>query len=174
MTLTRRGMFDPLIDALPAFRPMCEAFVEQWTGDPNDQFGAPGDLPEYLLLGDLARWLIGLLATGKVDDVRHALAVVERWLLEGDPYVQEAATIGFIETLQNNLEDDETRRRFFDLFGPEGQHWWKKLDRFWTQGEHLVDERKLSAEEQTTWRIDQGVNIPLWRARRTRSGSDDD
>ena len=40
-------------------------------------------------------------------------------MLEGDPYVREAATIGFIETMQNNIEDHETRQRVFDLFGPE-------------------------------------------------------
>jgi hypothetical protein len=171
MTIERKDMFAPLLEALPSFRPMREAFVEKWTSSSDHQFGAPSDLPEYLLLGDLARWLIGLLRSDNLEDVRTALAIVERWLLEGDHYVQEAATIGFIETLQNNIEDDETRRRFFDLLGPEGQHWWKKLDLFWTRGEHLVDERKLPAAEQTRWTIDQAVNIPLWRARRNQGGS---
>lgn len=174
MTIQRKTMFAPLIEALPSFRSMRETFVEKWTDNPGDHFDAPGDLPEYLLLGDLARWLMDLLVAGNVEDVRIALAVVERWLLEGDHYVQEAATIGFIETLQNNIEDDETRQRFIDLFGPEGQHWWRKLDQFWTKGEHLVDERKLSAAEQATWGIDQAVNIPLWRAGRPRRGADDE
>lgn len=173
MTITRKSLFDPLLEALPSFLPMREAFVAKWTDNPSNHFDAPGDLPEYLLLGDLARWLIDLLKAGKVEEVRLALAVVERWLLEGDHYVKEAATIGFIETLQNNVEDEETRQRFFDLLGPEGQHWWKKVDRFWTKGEHLVDERKLPAEEQATWTIDQAVNIPLWRANRKRNGGDD-
>lgn len=168
--IKRKDMFEPLLEALPSFRPIREAFVDKWTGNPNDHFDAPGDLPEYLLLGDLARWLLGRLGSGDTESVQRALTVVERWLLEGDPYVQEAATIGFIETLQNNIDDDEIRQRVFDLFGPEGQQWWKKLDRFWTKGEHLVDERKLPAADQATWRIDQAVNIPLWRARRTRGG----
>ncbi|MBN9317084.1 MAG: hypothetical protein J0I99_15180 [Devosia sp.] len=166
-------MFDPLLEALPAFRPMREAFVDKWAGNAHNHFDAPGDLPEYLLLGDLGRWLIDLLNAGNLEEVRLALAVVERWLLEGDHYVKEAATIGFIETLQNNIEDDDTRKHFFDLLGPEGQHWWKKLDRFWTNGEHLVDERKLPADKQATWTIDQAVNIPLWRAGRTPNGADD-
>jgi len=126
--IKRRDMFEPLLESLPSFRPMREAFVERWAGNPNNHFDAPDDLPEYLLLGDLARWLLGGLRSGDIESVRHALKVVERWLLEGDPYVREAATIGFIETLQNNIEDHETRQRVFDLFGPEGQHWWKQLD----------------------------------------------
>lgn len=174
MTIDRKTMFDPLLKALPSFRPMRQAFIEKWTGNPNNHFDAPGNLPEYLLLGDLARWLIGFLEAGDFEDVRLALAVVERWLLEGDPYVKEAATIGFIETLQNNIEDDDTRQRFFDLFGPEGQHWWKKLDLFWTRGEHLVDERELPAAEQATWKISQAANIPLWRAGRKRDEADDE
>lgn len=169
MTITRQTMFDPLLEALPSFRPMRVAFVEKWTGNPNNHFDAPGDLPEYLLLGDLARWLIDLLKAGHVGEVRFALVVVERWL--GDHYVQEAATIGFIETLQNNIEDDDTRQRLFDLFGPEGQRWWKKLDRFWSKGDHLVDERKLPAADQATWKVDQEFNIPLWKAGSTRSGA---
>lgn len=169
----RQDMFEALLETLPSLRPMREAFVRKWTGNPHNQ-GAPCELPEYLLLGDLARWLIGRLGSGSTNDVRLALAVVERWLLEGDHYVQEAATIGFIETLQNNIEDDATRLRFFELFGPEGQHWWKKLDRFWTNGEHLVDERQLPAARQTTWKIDQAVNIPLWRAGCTRRDGKDD
>ncbi len=173
MTIARKTMFDPLLEALPALRPMREAFVAKWTGNPHNHIDAPGDLPEYLLLGDLARWLIDRLKAGNVKEVRLAFTVVEKWLLEGDPYVQEAATIGFIETLQNNIGDDETRQRFFELCGPEGQHWWKKLDRFWTNGEHLVDERRLPVEEQATWTIDQAVNIPLWRANRKRNGGDD-
>lgn len=174
MTVVRKTMFDPLLEALPSFRPIREAFVEKWTGNPNNHFDAPGDLPEYLQLGDLARWLIDLLNAGNVEDVRLALAVVETWLLEGDHYVREAATIGFIETLQNNIDDNDTRQRFFDLFGPEGQRWWEKLDLFWTRGEHLVDETKLPAEEQATWTISQAANIPLWRAGRKRNEADDE
>ena len=169
--ITRKDMFVPLLEALPSFQPMREAFVAKWTDNPDNRFDAPGELPEYLLLGDLARWLIDLHEQNKVDEVRLALSVVEQWLLEGDHYVQEAATIGFIETLQNNIEDDETKQRFFELFGPEGQHWWNKLDRFWTKGEHLVDERKKPQDEQASWRIDQATNIPLWRAQRHRGGS---
>lgn len=125
--IKRKDMFAPLLEALPAFRPIREAFVERWTDNSNNHFDAPGDLPEYLLLGDLARWLLGLLRSGDIESVRQALSVVERWLLDGDQYVQEATTIGFIETLQNNIEDDETRRRVFALFGPEGKRWWTTL-----------------------------------------------
>lgn len=154
MTIVRNKMFDLMLEVLPSLRPMRTAFVAKWTSNSSNHFNAPDDLPEYLLLGDLGRWLIDRLKAGDVEDVRLALTVVETWLLEGDHYVQEAATIGFIETLQNNIEDDDTRLRFFDLFGPEGQHWWNKLDRFWTKGEHLVDERKLPVEKQATWTID--------------------
>lgn len=173
MTIKRDRMFEPLLDVLPPLRPMRAAFVQKWSNQPG-KHTAPDDLPEYLLLGDLARWLIARVESGECDEVSLALAVVERWLLEGDHYVQEAATIGFIETLQNNIEDEETRQHVLQLFGPEGQYWWKKLDRFWTEGEHLVDERKLPAADQATWKTSQAVNIPLWRAGRTRRNAEDD
>jgi len=55
MMSARRTMSDPLLEALPSLRPMRKAFVEKWSGNPSNHLGAPGDLPEYLLLGDLAR-----------------------------------------------------------------------------------------------------------------------
>ncbi|MGE0241778.1 MAG: hypothetical protein AB7S59_23895 [Parvibaculaceae bacterium] len=80
-------MFEPLLEALPGFRPTWQAFVDEWTDNPHNRGAGPGDLPSYLLIGDLARHLADLLQAGQEDDVVRALAVAERWLMEGDAYV---------------------------------------------------------------------------------------
>lgn len=153
--ITRHDMFEPLLEALPAFRPRWEAFVEYWRDNPSNGFKTdPRDLPNYLLLGDLADYLADLLLAGQIDDVSRALAVCERWLLEGDHYVQEAATVGLIEDLQNRAQRLKiAEERFTDLFGPEGRRWWDKVNAFWNKGELLVDETKLSPPERAQWEL---------------------
>ncbi|MGE0006305.1 MAG: hypothetical protein AB7S92_12000 [Parvibaculaceae bacterium] len=165
--ITRRHMFEPLLAALPGFRPAWQAFADHWTDASRDRGAEPGDLPHYLLIADLARHLADLLEAGRQDDVRHALAVAERWLLEGDAYVKEAATVGLIEDLQNvaqrrGIAED----RFTVLLGPEGRHWWDKVSRFWSKGEHLVDERSMSPSARAVWKMGQTFNLARWRARR--------
>jgi hypothetical protein len=66
-------------------------------------------------------------------------AVVERWHQEGDAYVSEAASIGFVESLQNQLGGNDRSKGvrgvrasdFEPYLGPETRRWWEKLDRFW-------------------------------------------
>jgi hypothetical protein len=139
--ITRYDMIGPLIEALPEIRPHWEAFVATWIDEPYTERQDPRDLPNYLFLGDLAGMLAAMLQAGRADDVAKALAVCERWLLEGDKYVREAAAIGLIEDLQgygHRLKIDEAR--FTALLGPEGRRWWDKVNAFWGKGKLLVDE----------------------------------
>ena len=128
--ITRYDMFVPLLQALPGFRPQWQAFVAEWTGNPHNAGGDPRDLPNYLLLGDLADHLCDLMEAGQEADVAAALAVCERWIEHGDSYVANAALAGLLEDLENAA----VRRRldverFTPMLGPRGRDWWEK----WTQ-----------------------------------------
>jgi hypothetical protein len=152
--ITRYDMFEPLLEVLPAFRPNWEAFVAYWKDNPNHQKDDPRDLPNYLLLGDLADYLAERLLADDTDSVARALAVCERWLLEGEHYVQEAATVGLLEDLQNRAQRlDIAEERFTALLGPEGKHWWDKVNAFWNKGELLVDEKQMSVPERVQWEL---------------------
>ncbi len=77
-----------------------------------------------------------MLRDGQNEHVTNVLDVVESWLVEGDPYVREAATIGFIEDLQNpNLHTGTKPQDFFQFLGPESKLWWQKVERFWSRDE---------------------------------------
>lgn len=152
--ITRHEMFEPLLEALPAFRPQWEAFVAEWTDNPHNRTDNPRDLPNYLLLGDLADYLAERIQADDTDSVSRALAVCERWLLEGDPYVQEAATVGLLEDLQNRAQRFAIPEvRFTELLGPEGRRWWDKVNAFWSKGELLVDEKKMTLPERAQWEL---------------------
>jgi hypothetical protein len=95
----------------------------------------------YVALGTLARHFIALLVAQEMTTLARAFAVVERWHLEGDAYVREAATIGLLEALQNkHLHTSTTPAQFEPLLLAESAKWWKKVDRFWATGEVTRDD----------------------------------
>ena len=85
-----------------------------------------------MVLGTLAEHLLGL---HQQRDHREFLAVaraIERLHLEGDDYVRNAATIGFLEGIQNVWGNSGTDPEdFFPLLLPESARWWKQLNLFW-------------------------------------------
>jgi hypothetical protein len=122
-----------MLDACPSFRSEWDRFLLEWSAD--------DEKPLYLALDSLARHLIALLAAGQFDELASAFAVVERWHLEGDEYVREAATVGLLEDLQNpGLHESTTPAEFERFLAPESLKWWAKIERLWTQGELITND----------------------------------
>jgi hypothetical protein len=133
--IAKDDMMGVLLDACPSFAPQWEAFRDEWREEADD-------LPVYLVLGDFARHLIGMVERGETAGLPAVFAAVERLHVEGDHYVREAATVGLLEDLQNlnlhpNGTDPEQLRPFL---GPVSARWWDKLYRFWQHGELLTDD----------------------------------
>lgn len=134
--IQKGDMFEPLLAAYPAFKAQHDAFMDEWADDPEG-------LPNYLLLHDLARECPMLLASRRQAEVAKIFDVVENWLLNGDHYVQEAATVGFLESIQNtNLHKGTTPDDFLPFCGPEALFWWEKVARFWSHAELITDTRR--------------------------------
>lgn len=134
--IDRHAMFTPLLAAYPGFKTQHVAFMTDWADDPEGP-------PNYLLLGDLARECSMLLANDRQTEVREIFGVVEDWLLNGDKYVREAATIGFLEDIQNsNLHKGTEPDDFLPFCGPETLFWWEKVTLFWSHREAILDTRR--------------------------------
>ena len=130
--ITKNEMMDLMLSACPSFRPVWEDFLAEWSSEP--------DKPLYLALASLARHLVELLAARREPELLRALAVLERWHLEGDAYVREAAIIGLIEDLQNeNLHTSTSPKEIEPLLLAESLKWWRKVERFWTDGTPIAD-----------------------------------
>ena len=124
----------PILESCPSFRPVWKSFEDEWKDDPEG-------LPIYLALGDLARHLVEKLARSETSTFPAVFRVVEEWHLEGDAFVREAATVGFLENLQNaNLHESTDPKQFRAFLGPISAKWWDKLHAFWERGELLRDE----------------------------------
>jgi len=103
----------------------CPSFRETWDTSPDKDL-------LYVVVGNLARHLLTLYRAGQTDEFKPVCETVERLHVEGDDYVRELATIGFLEGVQNvwanNGADPED---FYPFLLPESRKWWKELNDFW-------------------------------------------
>ncbi|MBL0375502.1 hypothetical protein JJB09_26190 [Rhizobium sp. KVB221] len=93
----------------------------------------------YQLLGDLAVHLARKLQNGETQNFTAVFRVIEDWHVHGDDYVRTAASIGFLEDLQNENLHEKTKPSDFEAWLlPESKRWWNKIERFWENGEPIV------------------------------------
>lgn len=86
----------------------------------------------YLDAAERARHLVERLAAGAMDEVEAAFALIERMHVEGDAYVRELATIGYLEDIQNGLLRAGVPLAVIEpLLGPESVRWWRGVEAFW-------------------------------------------
>lgn len=130
--IARSEMMPLMLQACPSFDGEWRRFLQAWSEAP--------ELPLYLALGDLARHLIERLARRDVSTFPAVFAIVERWIVEGTPYVREAAIVGLLEDLQNgNLHAATQPDAFRPYLLPVSARWWDKLIGFWERGALLRD-----------------------------------
>jgi hypothetical protein len=126
-------MMDLILEACPSFRPSWDDFLTERSTEE--------DKPLYLALSSLARHLIELLVSRQETELSRGFAVVERWHIEGDPFVREAATVGLLEDLQNDSLHASTSPQQFEAFlKPESLKWWRKVEAFWATGTPISED----------------------------------
>jgi len=108
----------------------CPSFERRWNEYLSSDTYEAGLL--YIDLGELVHHLVDLMQRGQTSELAALFAVVERLHVEGEPFVREAATIGFLETLQNFAGNNGVDcERFEPYLLRESAKWWGELNRFW-------------------------------------------
>ena len=131
--ITNAEMFSPLVLADPTFKEAWMVFLSEWNDDK--------ERPYYQLLGELVRHLSRNFQNGETESFAAVFQVIEDWHVYGDEYVRTAASIGFLEGLQNENLHEKTKPSDFEAWLlPESKRWWKKIERFWASGEPIVDD----------------------------------
>ena len=103
----------------------------------------------YLALAELARHIAALVDRNETQEFSALFAAVERLLLQGEPCVSEAVTVGQLEDLQNApLYTTENLDFLTIYFGPETKYWWDKVYAFWREDAPMTDDRK----PQNNWK----------------------
>jgi hypothetical protein len=113
---------------LPMLVQACPTFADKWNEHKQEYHDEKDFLP-YVALGEFARHLIELEKQNQTNDFEKIFELIETFHLEGDPYVKEAATIGLLESLQNNLGNE--MEKFVKFLKPESLKWWDELNKFW-------------------------------------------
>lgn len=130
-------------DVAPLMLTACPSFHSIWDSDSRD-FNINDETGErlgYLDAGDFARHLVSLLAEGETGSFPAVFEVIERLHREGDDYVRELATIGYLEGLQfaASHEPRVEESDFVPFLGPESLRWWRGLVAFWNGSATTVE-----------------------------------
>lgn len=130
--ISRTEMFDPLLKISEGFRQIWGKFVEEW--------GSDKELPQYLALSCLARYISKLILESKEAELKGIFNVIEHWHIEGDDYVKEAATVGILEDLQNtNVVGLGVPEKVETYLLPESKKMWIKVSDFWGTGKIISE-----------------------------------
>ena len=119
--ITKEEMLPMLVEA-------CPSFANKWEEHKREYHDEENFLP-YIALGELARHLIELEKQNQTIEFENVFETVETLHLDGEHYVKEAATIGLLESMQNNLRD--AAEKFVKYLKPESLKWWNELNKFW-------------------------------------------
>lgn len=119
-----------VLAAMPSFQRTWEQEVREAWADEDPPTGRL----DYLDASAATRHAVARLARGKRAEVQAFLAVVERLHVEGDQYVQELATIGYLEDFQAAVQRRPglSYNDVLPLLGAESRKWWEAVERFWT------------------------------------------
>lgn len=88
---------------------------------------------DYTILAEFARYLLGLFKEKKEVQLKKLFTLVDQIFKDGDPYVKNAITIGFLETLQNNVSWEEgiEQKDFLPFLSEALKVEWKNVIDFW-------------------------------------------
>lgn len=90
-----------------------------------------GKLP-YIVAGDFAGYLLKMYQNSNMTELIRGLDLIEKLHHSTYPKVQELATIGYLEGIQNVWGNNEVNpKAIFDYLGSESKKWWVELSKFW-------------------------------------------
>jgi hypothetical protein len=121
-------------DVLPLVIEACPSFSPSWLGE-----NADASRLGYVDAGDFAHHLVKLATAGRTDTFGKVFTLIERFHVEGDEYVRQLATIGYLEALQNVSEPSPGQAYWEPYLLPESRRWWDALNAYWAGDPDALD-----------------------------------
>jgi hypothetical protein len=121
----------------------CPSSAVVWSSPDNEDADAPGGRLGYIDAGDFVRHLVSLQLAGDTSDFPAVFDVIERLVLEGDPYVSTLAVFGYLEDLLFTVASPQLdpERDFRPWLRPESERQWQRVKRFWEETAAARDDR---------------------------------
>ena len=129
-----------LLVSCPGFQPIWDKHRELWEGE---EAGIYNDLAEF------ATFIVDAYARQDLEPVAAAFAAIEQLLDEGDEEVRTAASIGFLEDIQNiSSHRPFGAAVFVQWLGPKSTADWAEIEETWRGKSSLADvvRAEMSAE----------------------------
>jgi hypothetical protein len=122
----------PLVLArCPGFAPTWEKHRLLWEGEES---GIYNDLAEF------ATFIVNCYEQRATEPVVAAFALIEELLVDGNEDVRNAATIGFLEDVQNIASwRPFTAAVFVQWLGPKSKLAWAEIEEMWRDKSSLAD-----------------------------------
>ncbi len=100
----------------------------------------PDDSSDSQLMGELASCVVDSFEKGEIEEIPAAFQLVERLIANGSESDRHAATIGFLETVQNVASHRKFGCQAFEPFlGPASQKAWSELLEMWKGKSSLAE-----------------------------------
>jgi hypothetical protein len=125
-------------EVIPLILDACPSYLEKW-----NQYLAESD-DEYEAVADFVRHFLELLSNNQREEFENIFEVIEKLHLQGDYYVKELATIGFLEDIKHSLINPDDTGLIKKYLRPESLKWWDNLDDFWRGETRYVGGPKLN------------------------------
>lgn len=110
----------------------CPSYQTRWEEYVKNNYKTEDEQLLYIDLSDFASYIVDLYRQNKTDEFPEVFEVIELLHTSGDDYVKEAATIGLLEDIQNQLLNYQIDLRNFEQFlKKDSQKWWDNLINFW-------------------------------------------
>ncbi|NTV58957.1 MAG: hypothetical protein HGA74_16975 [Deltaproteobacteria bacterium] len=112
----------------PLILEACPSFQGCWDKLDDEERGLG-----HVVMGRLAHHLLSLYLVKQTDEFGPLCETVECLLVDGGEEVQELATIGLLEGIQNVWSNSAINPdEFLRFLLPEGRKWWKEISDFWS------------------------------------------
>ena len=118
-------------EVMDLFLSACPSYKERWLEYVRDSYDDGEERLLYVDIGDFTSHIVDLYQEKMLNEFPCIFKVVENLHTNGDSYVKEAATIGFLESLQNHSSHVELDPEVFVCYlHPVSLRWWDALNRF--------------------------------------------
>ncbi len=119
-------------DVMKLILEACPSYNVRWIEHSKFNYSNGEEQLLYLDAGDFACHIVELYKKGEIKEFKNIFNVIELLHIQGDDYVKEAATIGFLEAIQNVASNNDLNPEdFIKFLKPVSVDWWNKLDDFW-------------------------------------------
>lgn len=124
--IEKQQIFPMLLAACPSYVNRYEAYIAK-NYEPEEERLL------YVDICDFTAYIIECDQHQKTDEFNDVFELVEQMLVHGDYYVKDFATVGILETLQNQLLDKKIELGEFEKrLYPESKLCWNQIIDFWS------------------------------------------